>query len=132
MPNIEKSLNLSVTSVLKFPLLLEATRDETSLERTVNYILESIGLDASASEKSNVSFDFYDWQITVKIRSSQLLSNSDSATAEFGWNIEAVISHPSEMEITSDVILHEIDWEVTPNTVWDDEIEVASIALEIL
>jgi hypothetical protein len=36
------------------------------------------------------------------------------------------------MEITSDVILQEINWEVTPNTVWDDEIEVSSIALEIL
>jgi hypothetical protein len=132
MPDIEKSFDLSVTSVLKFPLLLEATQEETSLERTVHYILESIGLDASATEKSNVSFDFYDWQITVKIRSSQLLSDSDSGTAEFCWEIEAVISHPSEMEITSDVILQEIDWEVTPNTVWDDEIEVSSIALEIL
>ncbi len=132
MPDIEKSLNLSVTSVLKFPLVLEGTQEETSLERTVYYILESIGLDASATEKSNVSFDIYDWQMYVEIRGSQLLSDSDSATAEFRWNIEAVISHPSEMEITSDVILHEIDWEVTPNTVWDDEIEVTSIALEIL
>jgi hypothetical protein len=132
MPDIEKSFDLSVTSVLKFPLLMEATQEETSLERTVYYIFESIGLDASPTEKSNVSFDFYDWQITVKIRSSQLLSDSDSATAEFCWDIEAMISHPSEMEITSDVILQEINWEVTPNTVWDDEIEVSSIALEIL
>jgi len=132
MPDIEKSLNLSVTSVLKFPLVLEGTQEETSLERTVYYILESIGLDASATENSNVSFDIYDWQMYVEIRGSQLLSDSNSATAEFRWNIEAVISHPSEMEITSDVIRQEITWEVMANSVWDDEIEVNSITLEIL
>lgn len=132
MPDIEKSFNLSVTSVLKFPLMLDATQEQSSLERTVEFIFESIELEASASEESSLSFDIYDWQIIVKIRSSQLLSNSDNATAEFQWNIEAVISYPSKMEITSDVIRQEINWVVTPNTVWDDEIEVTSITSEIL
>jgi hypothetical protein len=131
MPYIEKSLNLSVTSVLKFPLLLESTQEQSSLDRTVQFIFESIELEASAPEKSRVSFDIYDWQIIVKIHSSQLVLNSDNATAKFQWNIEAKVSHPSEIEISTNEIIQEIKWAVTPNTVWDDEIEVTSITFEI-
>jgi hypothetical protein len=131
MPYIEKSLNLSVTSVLKFPLLLESTEEQSSLDRTVEFIFESIELEASAPEKSRVSFDIYDWQIIVKIRSSQLISNSDNATAEFQWNIEAEVSHPSEIEMSTNEVIQEINWVVTPNTVWDDEIEVTSLTFEI-
>ena len=131
MPYIEKSLNLSVTSVLKFPLLLESTEEQSSLDRTVEFIFESIELEASAPEKSRVSFDIYDWQVIVKIRSSQLISNSDNATAEFQWNIEAEVSHPSEIEMSTNEVIQEINWVVTPNTVWDDEIEVTSLTFEI-
>ena len=131
MPYIEKSLNLSVTSVLKFPLLLESTEEQSSLDRTVEFIFESIELEASAPAKSRVFFDIYDWQIIVKIRSSQLISNSDNATAEFQWNIEAEVSHPSEIEMSTNEVIQEINWVVTPNTVWDDEIEVTSLTFEI-
>ena len=132
MSYIEKSLKLSVTSELKFPLMLESTRQKSALERTVYFIFESIGLEAFVPSESEISYGTDEWQMYVEIRGSKLLSDSDSATAEFHWNIEAVISYPSDMEVTSDEILQEINWVVSPNTVWDDEIEVTSITPEVI
>ncbi len=120
MPYVESELGLSVRNSLEFPLMFNS-----SLEKSIAFIADSINLDASVSEESRISFDLGDWRIVKEIISTQTFSSSDRGSAELKWNIEAVIRHPSEM--SADEILQEIQWLVIPNTVWDDEIEVTAI-----